>query len=182
MMCSKMIGDIQEAVGHTQRHLIVRAIALAQVQVRFNFISLKYTDISPGRLCSRVYLLRLMMHLADEIHSLCADDYLLRVLYRIRQNFQGRKTFAVVHKTHHSLENFCGASGQCHYVLYTANDSRGKLSRLAKKPRKFSHLKVLPYTVSWHILKSLFRLGHRCITICMIKLDSSITLYIDVYL
>ena len=44
------------------------------------------------------------------------------------------KTFAVVHKTHYSLENFCGASGPCHYVLYTANDSRGKLSRLAEKP------------------------------------------------
>ena len=44
------------------------------------------------------------------------------------------KTFAVVHKTHYSLENFHGASGPCHYVLYTANDSRGKLSRLAEKP------------------------------------------------
>ena len=57
------------------------------------------------------------------------------------------ETFAVVHKTHHSLENFRNASGPCHYVLYTANDSRGKLSRLAKKPRKFSPSKVLPYTV-----------------------------------
>ena len=38
------------------------------------------------------------------------------------------KTFAVVHKTHYSLENFHGVSGPCHYVLYTANDSRGKLS------------------------------------------------------
>ena len=57
------------------------------------------------------------------------------------------KTFAVVHKTHYSLENFCGVSGPCHYVLYTANDSRGKFSRLAKKPRKFSPPKVLPYTV-----------------------------------
>ena len=44
------------------------------------------------------------------------------------------ETFVVVHKTHHSLENFRGASGPCHYVLYTANDSRGKLSRLAEKP------------------------------------------------
>ena len=60
------------------------------------------------------------------------------------------ETFAVVHKTHYSLENFRGASGPCHYVLYTANDSRGKLSRLAKKPRKprkFSPSEVLPYTV-----------------------------------
>ena len=65
------------------------------------------------------------------------------------KTFEG-ETFAVVQKTHHSLENFRGASGPCHYVLYTANDSRGKLSRLAKKlrkPRKFSPSKVLPYTV-----------------------------------
>ena len=46
------------------------------------------------------------------------------------------KTFAVVHKTHYSLENFRGASGRDHHVLYTANDSRGKLSRLAIKPQK----------------------------------------------
>ena len=46
------------------------------------------------------------------------------------------KTFAVVHKAHYSLENFCGTSGPCHYVLYTANDSRVKLLRLAKKPQK----------------------------------------------
>ena len=40
------------------------------------------------------------------------------------------KTFegVVVHKTHYSLENFRGASGPCHYVQYTASDSRGKLS------------------------------------------------------
>ena len=60
------------------------------------------------------------------------------------------KTFAVVHKTHHSLENFRGASGPCHYVLYTANDSRGKLRdwlKKPRKPRKFSPSKVLPYTV-----------------------------------
>ena len=47
------------------------------------------------------------------------------------------KTFVVVHKTHHSLENFRGASGPCHhapYTAYTANDSRA--SRLATKPRK----------------------------------------------
>ena len=59
------------------------------------------------------------------------------------------KTFVVVHKTHYSLQNFHGASGPCHYVLYTANDSRGKLSGLAKKPQKFSPSKVLPYTVSF---------------------------------
>ena len=41
-------------------------------------------------------------------------------------------------KTHYSLENFCGASGPCHYVLlYTANDSKGKLLRLAEKSLKF---------------------------------------------
>ena len=54
------------------------------------------------------------------------------------------KTFAVVHKIHYSLENFCGTSGRGHYVLYTASDSRGKLSEIL---RKFSHLKVLPYMV-----------------------------------
>ena len=46
----------------------------------------------------------------------------------------------VVHKTHYSLENFRGASGRGHHVLYKANDSRGKLLRLAKnpcKPQKF---------------------------------------------
>ena len=57
------------------------------------------------------------------------------------------KTFAVVHKTHYSLENFRVASGRGHYVLYTACDSRGKLSRLVKKPQKFSPSKVFPYTV-----------------------------------
>ena len=44
------------------------------------------------------------------------------------------KTFAFVHKIHYSLENFHGASGSGHHVLYTASDSRGKLSRSAKKP------------------------------------------------
>ena len=54
------------------------------------------------------------------------------------------KTFAVVHKIHHSLENFHGASGCAHHVLYTASDSRGKLSRSTEKR---THSKVLPYTV-----------------------------------
>ena len=58
------------------------------------------------------------------------------------------KTFAVVHKIHYSLENLCGASGWGHHVLYIASDSRGKLLRSAEKPRKFSHLKVLPYTIT----------------------------------
>ena len=38
-----------------------------------------------------------------------------------------RKIFAVVHKIHCSLENFCGPSGCGHHVLYIASDSRGKL-------------------------------------------------------
>ena len=50
------------------------------------------------------------------------------------------KTFAVVHKTQYSLENFRGASGRGHLVLYTANDLRGKLLRLAKKLQKLSPL------------------------------------------
>ena len=73
------------------------------------------------------------------------------------------KTFAVMHKTHHSLKNFCGASGPCHYVLYTANDSRGKLSQLAKKPRKlrkFSPSKVLPYTVCPYVAIS-YSVNHK---------------------
>ena len=57
------------------------------------------------------------------------------------------KTFTVVHKIHYSLENFRGASGRGHHVLYTASVTRGKVSQSAKKPRKFSHSKVLPYTV-----------------------------------
>ena len=65
---------------------------------------------------------------------------IILMIYRIQQNFRGGKLSAVVHKTHYSLENFCGASGPRHYVLYTASDSRGKLPRLAKnreKPQKF---------------------------------------------
>ena len=42
------------------------------------------------------------------------------------------------HKAHYSLENFGGVSGRGHHVRYTANDSREKLSRLAKKLQKFS--------------------------------------------
>ena len=66
--------------------------------------------------------------------------------YKVRYTIYG-KTFAVVHKTHYSLENFRGASGPYYYVLYTVNDSRGKLSRLAKNRESFPPSKVLPYTV-----------------------------------
>ena len=34
------------------------------------------------------------------------------------------KTFAVEHKINYSLENFRGASGCGHHVLYTASDSK----------------------------------------------------------
>ena len=61
------------------------------------------------------------------------------------------KTFAVVHKTHHSLENFCGSSVPCHYVLYTANDSREKLSRLAKKNAKVFPLESLAVYGIWFL-------------------------------
>ena len=60
------------------------------------------------------------------------------------------KTFAVVHKIHFLLENFRGASGRGHHVLYTASDSRGKLLQSTEKLRKsqkFSHSKVLLYMV-----------------------------------
>ena len=36
------------------------------------------------------------------------------------------KTFAVVHKTHHSLENFRGASGPCHYMYCTQQIIQGE--------------------------------------------------------
>jgi len=60
----------------------------------------------------------------------------IRGTYRIRQNFQVGKTSVIVHKIHYSLENFYGASGRGHHVLYTARDSRGKLLR---SPEKTSH-------------------------------------------
>ena len=53
------------------------------------------------------------------------------------------KTFVVVCKIHYSLENFHGASGRDHHVLYTASDSRGKFSQSAensRKPQKFCHV------------------------------------------
>jgi len=56
------------------------------------------------------------------------------------------KPFAVVHKIHYSLENFRSASGRGHHVLYTASDSRGKLSQSTEKceifpTRKFYHMR-----------------------------------------
>jgi len=57
------------------------------------------------------------------------------------------KTFVVVHKIHYSLENFRGALGCALKELYTASDSSGKLLRSTEKPQKFSHSKVLLYTV-----------------------------------
>ena len=90
-------------------------------------------------------------YVATQCHSmLLPKAYAIIVSIPYTAKLSRGKTFAVVHKTHHSLENFRGASGPCHYILYTANDSRGKLSRMAKKqrkPRKFSPSKVLPYTV-----------------------------------
>ena len=45
------------------------------------------------------------------------------------------KTFTVVHKTHFSLELFHSAlDHRGHHVPYAANDPRGKLLQLAKKP------------------------------------------------
>ena len=80
------------------------------------------------------------------MHSLASDSYYSKRDIPYKAKLSRGKTFAVVHKTHHSLENFRGASGPCHYVLYTANDSRGKLSRLAKNresfpPRKFCRIR-----------------------------------------
>ena len=67
-----------------------------------------------------------------------------------RENFRGcaytakplrGKTFAVVHKIHYSLANFRGASG---HGLYTASDSREKLSRSAEKLQNHETVKVFP--------------------------------------
>jgi len=55
------------------------------------------------------------------------------LLGQVTKNVLRGKTFAVVHKTHYSLESSCSASGQGHHVLYKANDSWGKLLQLAKK-------------------------------------------------
>ena len=57
------------------------------------------------------------------------------------------ENFAVVHKIHYSLENFRGASGRGHHVLYTASDSRENF-RDRLKTETVSHSKVLPYTVT----------------------------------
>ena len=61
----------------------------------------------------------------------------LRLAIPYMAKLSNGKTFAVVHKIHYSLENFCGASGRGHHILYAANDSRGKLLRSAEKPQKF---------------------------------------------
>ena len=74
----------------------------------------------------------------------------------------------VVHKTHYSLENFHGASGRGHHILYTASDLRGKLSQSAEKSRKFSPSKVLPYMVSCIFTaagRSLLKLMKLCLII-----------------
>ena len=63
-----------------------------------------------------------------DVHGLSYIPYTAKLL--------SGKTFAVVHKIHYSLENFHGASGRSHHVLYTKDDSRGKLLRLAEKTAK----------------------------------------------
>ena len=67
--------------------------------------------------------------------SLCTYVYACYISYTAK--FWSGKNFTVVHKIHHSPENFRGLSGRCHHVLYIASDSRGKLSRSAEKPQKF---------------------------------------------
>ena len=66
------------------------------------------------------------------LYSIFLYDAYIVVSYTAK--LSSGKTFAVVHKIHYSLENFCGASGRGHHVLYTAGDSRGKLLRSAEKP------------------------------------------------
>ena len=47
------------------------------------------------------------------------------------------KIFAVGTLNNHSRENFRGASGRGQHVLYTASDSRGKLSQSTEKRESF---------------------------------------------
>ena len=47
----------------------------------------------------------------------------LNIQLPYKANVSKGKTFAVVHKTHSSLENFCDASGRGHHLQYTAIDS-----------------------------------------------------------
>ena len=54
------------------------------------------------------------------------------------------KTFAVGTQNDHSRENFRGPSGRGQYVLYTASDSRGKLSRSTEKTTKVFPLESFP--------------------------------------
>ena len=90
------------------------------------------------------------IHFLGSVSGSCIQTLPRNTKYRIRQNFRGGKLSRLC-TTHYSLENFCGASGPCHYVLYTASDSRGKLSRLAKNcenrksfpPRKFCCIRYL---------------------------------------
>ena len=76
------------------------------------------------------------MYITHAVCMISTVQYGIAIPYN--EKLLSGKTFAVVHKIHYSLENFRGASGRDHHVLYTASDSRGKLLRLAKKPRKFS--------------------------------------------
>ena len=58
----------------------------------------------------------------------CRDDgdVLMHMHISCMANVLRGETFAVVHKTQYSLENFYSASGQGHCILYTENDSRGE--------------------------------------------------------
>ena len=58
--------------------------------------------------------------------SLCTYVYACYIPYTAK--LSSGKTFTVLHKIHHSLENFRGPSGRGHHVLYIASDLREKLS------------------------------------------------------
>ena len=86
---------------------------------------------------------------------ICGPPCLGQLHVRYTAQLSRGKTFAVEHITHYSLENFCGASGQGHCVLYMASDSKGKLWRLAKIPQKIPPQK-LPYMVVHYAIIWLF--------------------------
>ena len=62
------------------------------------------------------------------------------------------KTFAVVHKIHYSLENFCGVSGRSHHTLYMHSKLfKGKTFAIGSKTAKVFPLKSFAvYGIHYH--------------------------------
>ena len=81
------------------------------------------------------------------------------LIYCIRAKLSSGKTFAVVCKIHFSLENFHGASGHGHHVLYTASDSRGNFCdqlKIRKNRESFPTRKFCSIRYSLQLLEIKF--------------------------